>query len=280
VRLRLEGGVAVVTGAASGIGRATALNLAARGCHLALVDRNVEGLEETARTAAERGIRVTHHPMDVTDAALVASLPDRVVADHGKVTILLNAAGVALQGRFAELSVEEFRWLIEINFMAVVGLTKAFLPVLLRQDQAQIANISSIYGIIAPAEQTAYVASKFAVRGFSESLRHELEGTGIEITVIHPGGIRTGIATSARIAAAADQEAAKASRRAFAEAFLTFPPERAAAAIVRAIERRQKRLLIGADARAAALLQWLAPVRYWQVLKLRYGAYLSRPDLR
>jgi len=277
VRLRLEGGVAVVTGAASGIGRATALHLASRGCHLALVDRNAAGLEETARTAAERGIRVTQHPMDVTDATAVASLPDRVVADHGKVTILLNAAGVALQGRFSELSVEEFRWLIEINFMALVGLTKAFLPVLLRQDQAQIANISSIYGIIAPAEQTAYVASKFAVRGFSESLRHELEGTGIEITVIHPGGIRTGIATSARIAAAADQEAAKASRRAFAEAFLTFPPEQAAAAIVRAIERRQKRLLIGADARAAAVLQWLVPVRYWQVLKLRYGAYLSRP---
>jgi len=276
VRLRLEGGVAVVTGAASGIGRATALHLAARGCHLALVDRNAAGLEETARTAAERGIRVTQYPMDVTDATAVASLPDLVVADHGKVTILLNAAGVALQGRFSELSVEEFRWLIEINFMAVVGLTKAFLPVLLRQDQAQIANISSIYGIIAPAEQTAYVASKFAVRGFSESLRHELEGTGIEITVIHPGGIRTGIATSARIAAAADQEAAKASRRAFAEAFLTFPPEQAAAAIVRAIERRQKRLLIGADARAAAVLQWLAPVRYWAILKLRYAAYLSR----
>jgi len=223
---------------------------------------------------------VTQHPMDVTDAAAVTSLPDRVVADHGKVTILLNAAGVALQGRFAELSAEEFRWLIEINFMALVGVTRAFLPVLLRQDQAQIANISSIYGIIAPAEQTAYVASKFAVRGFSESLRHELEGTGIEITVVHPGGIRTGIATSARIAAAADQEAAQASRRAFADAFLKLPPEQAAAAIVRAIERRQKRLLIGADARAAALLQWLAPVRYWQVLKLRYGAYLSRPDLR
>jgi short-subunit dehydrogenase len=277
MRLRLESGVAVVTGAASGIGRATALNLAARGCHLALVDRNAEGLEETARAAVGAGVRVTQHPMDVTDAAAVTSLPGRVVADHGKVTILLNAAGVALQGRFAELSAEEFRWLIEINFMAVVGLTRAFLPVLLRQGQAQIANISSIYGIIAPAEQTAYVASKFAVRGFSESLRHELEGTGIEITVIHPGGIRTGIATSARIAAAADQAAAKASRQAFADAFLTFPPERAAAAIVRAIERRQKRLLIGADARAAALLQWLVPVRYWQVLKLRYGAYLSRP---
>jgi short-subunit dehydrogenase len=170
---------------------------------------------------------------------------------------------------------EEFRWLVEINFLALVGVTKAFLPVLLRQDQAQIANISSIYGIIAPADQTAYVASKFAVRGFSESLRHELEGTGIGVTVIHPGGVRTGIATSARIAAAADQEVARASRQAFADAFLRLPPEQAAAAIVRAIERRQKRLLIGMDARAAALLQSILPVRYWRIIRLRYAAYLS-----
>jgi short-subunit dehydrogenase len=269
----LVDGVAVVTGAASGIGQATAVALAHRNCHLALVDRNADGLEETAAVIGT-AVRVTRHPLDVTDRAAVAALPAQVVAAHGRVTVLLNGAGVALLGRFEEVDLDEFHWLVEINFLALVGVTKAFLPVLLREPHAQIANISSIYGIIAPAEQTAYVASKFAVRGFSEALRHELDGTGVGVTVIHPGGVRTGIATSARIAAGADQEATRASRQRFTEAFLRLPPEAAADAIVRAIARRQKRLLIGADARAAAFVQWLMPVRYWGIVKRRYAAYL------
>jgi short-subunit dehydrogenase len=277
----LADGVAVVTGAASGIGRATAIALARRGCHLALVDRNAAGLQETA-AAIGTAVRVTCHAIDVTDRAAVAALPEQVAAAHGRVTVLLNGAGVALLGRFEEVDLDEFRWLVEINFLALVGVTKAFLPIMLREPRAQIANVSSIYGIIAPAEQTAYVASKFAVRGFSESLRHELEGTGVGVTVIHPGGVRTGIATSARIAAGADQAATRESRQRFTDGFLRLPPEAAAAAIVRAIERRQKRLLIGVDARAAAFVQWLLPVRYWKIVKMRYAAYLigRRPPPR
>jgi short-subunit dehydrogenase len=273
VTLPLRDAVAVVTGAASGIGHATALVLAGRGCHLALVDRNAEGLEATAAEARGRGVRVTTYHLDVTDAAAVAALPGQVLADHGKVTVLVNNAGVGLVGRFEELTLEEFRWLVEINFLAVVALTKAFLPLLARQERAQIANLSSLYGIVAPAEQTAYVAAKFAVRGFSESLRHELEGTSVGVTVIHPGGVRTNIATGSRIAAAADSQSARAARQAWHDAMLTKPPEQAAAAIVRAIERRQPRLLIGADAHAAVFLQWLMPVRYWQVMKLAYARF-------
>lgn len=273
--LPLRDAVAVVTGAASGIGRATSLLLAERGTHLALADRNAEGLAATAGVARQAGVRVSAHHLDLADAAAVARLPEAVLGEHGKVTILVNNAGVALMGRLEELSLDEFRWLVEINFLAVVGMTKAFLPELLRQPQAQIANLSSLYGIIAPAEQTAYVSAKFAVRGFSEALRHELEGTGVGVTVVHPGGFNTGISVDSRIAASIDGPESRARREAWSRAFLTRPPELAAAAIVRAIEHRKPRLVIGADAHAAVFLQRLMPVRYWRVLRLAYAKFLA-----
>lgn len=267
MRLDLKDGVAVVTGAASGIGRATALALAGRGCHLALADRDLAGLEQTVATARATGVRVSSHGFDVAEQAAVAGFPAEVLAHHGRVSVLVNNAGVALLGRFEELSIEEFRWLIEINFLAVVGLTKVFLPFLRRERAAQIVNVSSIFGIVAPEAETAYAASKFAVRGFSESLRHELAGSAIGVTVVHPGGIRTGIATSARVAAGTDRAAAVRLAEAATEKLLRMPPERAAAAIVGAIERRAPRLLIGADAWAVAWLQRIAPVRYWSLMK-------------
>lgn len=266
MRLELTGGVAVITGAAAGIGRATALELARRGCHLALADRDAARLAEVAALARMHGVQVSEHPLDVADAAAVAALPAQVLAAHGRVTLLINNAGVALAGSFAEVTLEEFRWLIEINFLGAVALTKAFLPTLLRQEHAQIVNISSVFGIIAPAHQVAYAAAKFALRGFSEALRHELAGTSVRVTVVHPGGVRTSIATSARVAAAADANAAAADAAAFT-ALLRTPPEAAAAAIVRAAERRAGRLLIGPDARLIDLVQRLLPVRYWGVLQ-------------
>lgn len=270
----LAGEVAVVTGAAGGIGRAAAQEFARRGCHLALVDRNAAGLGDTADLVRRSGVTVTEHAMDVADAAAVARLPGQVVGAHGRASVLLNNAGVALVGRFDELTMDEYRWLVEVNFLGVVATTRALLPVLQAQPRAQIANVSSVYGIIAPAGQTAYAASKFAVRGFSESLRHELRGTSVGVTVVHPGGIRTAIATGARVAAAADPVAAAEQTRRYTDAFLRTPPERAGAAIVRAIERRQPRLLIGTDARLAALLQRLLPVRYWEVIRLKYREFL------
>ena len=267
--LDLQGGVAVVTGAASGIGRATALSFARRGCALALVDRDATGLAEAAREAQALGVTVSEHTLDVADAEAVAALPRVVLDAHGRVTVLVNAAGVSLVGRFEALTMDEVRWLFEINVMGLIGLTHAFLPILQREPAAHIVNLSSLFGIIAPAEQTAYAASKFAVRGFSEALRHELEGTSVGVTVVHPGGVATAIARSARVAAGASPEAAARGAR-FEAAFLTTPPARVGEAIAKAVERRAPRLLVARDARAGAALQRLLPVRYWRVLRRRF----------
>ena len=274
--LDLQHGVALITGAGSGIGRATALTLAARGCALALVDRNAAGLADTAAQAQTHPVRVSQYVLDVADSAALEALPAQVLAAHGRLTVLLNNAGVALAGTFEQLSLAEFRWLIEINFLAAVTLTKACLPSLLQQPQAQIVNVSSIFGIIAPAGQTAYAASKFAVRGFSEALRHELAGTPVGVTVVHPGGVKTGIALNARVAAAADAPQAAQAAADFT-ARLRTTPEQAAAQIVRAIERRADRLLIGGDAWLLAAVQRVWPVTYWGVVQRLFAAARSAP---
>ena len=201
-------GVALVTGAASGIGRALALGLAARGAHLALVDRNASGLEAVAAQARQRGVRVSTHPFDLSKQEDIVALVSDVIAQHGRVTLLINNAGVALGGRFEEVSLEEFEWLMSINFHAVAALTKACLPYLLREDGAHLVNVSSVFGLVAPEGQTAYSASKFAVRGFTEALRHELEGR-LSVSVVHPGGVKTNIALGARVAATVDPVRAK-----------------------------------------------------------------------
>ena len=261
----LRGGVAVLTGAASGIGAALAVDLARRGMHLALVDVNATGLEATATQARAAGVTVSTHALDVADHAGVAALPDAVLAVHGRVTVLVNNAGVALGGRFEQVAAEDFDWLMAINFGGTVRLTRAFLPMLAREPAAQLVNVSSIFGIIAPPGQTAYVASKFAVRGFSESLRHELEmsGSRIGVTLVHPGGVRTAISTNARLARnldAAEVEREKASWR----SLLVLAPEKAAEVIATGIERRTPRVLVGNDAKGAAIVQRLFPVTYWK----------------
>jgi NAD(P)-dependent dehydrogenase (short-subunit alcohol dehydrogenase family) len=259
----LKGGVAVVTGAASGIGAALAPALAAKGCDLAICDVNDVGLARTAEAARAHGVKVSVHVLDVANAEACADLPAQVLAEHGKVTVLVNNAGVALFGRFDEMTLDDFEWVMGINFFGVVRLTKAFLPHLKEQPAAHIANVSSIFGVIAPPGQTAYCASKFGVRGFSEALRHELAGSNITLTVIHPGGVATNIASSARIAQAADPGDPEKRRERMAR-FLSKPPAEAADDIVRAIETRAPKLLIGDDARRMEFLQRLFPVSYWR----------------
>ncbi|TXM88765.1 SDR family NAD(P)-dependent oxidoreductase, partial [Methylobacterium sp. WL116] len=197
----LENRTALITGAASGIGRALAVGLAARGCNLALADRNVAGLEETERLIATNRVRISRHPLDVADRDAIAALPAAVEAAHGGLDVLINNAGVALGGTFEDVTEADFEWLFEINFWGVVRMTRAFLPLLRAQPEARIVNLSSLYGLIAPPGQTAYSASKFAVRGFSQALRHELAGTAIGVTVVHPGGVATSVADSARLPA-------------------------------------------------------------------------------
>lgn len=257
--------VAVLTGAGSGIGRALALALAQRGCHLALADVNAAALAETAELARAHGIRVSEHPLDVANRASVAALPQAVVAQHGQVDLLINNAGVALGGNFDQVKTEDFDWLMAINFDAVVCMTRAFLPLLKQRPAARIVNISSLFGLITPAGQTAYCASKFAVRGFSNALRLELQGGPVGVTVVHPGGVATSIATSARAPEGVDA-AEHARKLKQAEKLLRMPPPKAAEIILNGIERDKPRVVVGNDARIVSWLERLMPVNYWRLL--------------
>jgi NAD(P)-dependent dehydrogenase (short-subunit alcohol dehydrogenase family) len=263
--MKLAGKTAVVTGAAGGIGRAISCSLARRGCHLALADVNEAGLAETAALAGTQGLRITTHGLDVADRQAIAAFPDVVSASHPGVDILVNNAGVAVGGAFDQVAEVDFDWLIDINFWGVVRMTRAFLPLLRASQGAQLVNISSLFGLIAPPGQTAYCASKFAVRGFSESLRHDLEGSRIGVTTVHPGGIATSIAKNARMSRIlSEAELAQAQER--FQRLLKMPPERAGEIIVKAIEKRRPRIIVGSDARFAALVERLFPVSYWRLL--------------
>jgi short-subunit dehydrogenase len=269
-RMRLEGRTAVVTGAGGGIGRAVAVSLARRRCNLALADINEAGMDGTAELARGYGVHVTRHRLDVADRAAVAGLPALVAAEHSGVNLLVNNAGVALGGTFEQVSEEDFEWLFDINFWGVVRMTRAFLPALRASGDARVVNLSSTYGLIAPPEQAAYAASKFAVRGFSEALRHELEGSCVGVTVVHPGGVATSIAENARVPAGVSPEEVER-RRERARKLLRLPPEVAGETIVRGVERRKARVLVGYDARAVSLLARVLPVSYWKVLARRVG---------
>lgn len=265
--MKLEGRTAVVTGAASGIGRGTALALAKRGCDLALADLNEDGLAESAALAEAQGATVSRHRLDVADRQAVAAFPEKVLAAHGRADLLFNNAGVAVGGTFEQVAEEDFDWLMEINFWGVVRMTRAFMPLLRSSDQARIVNISSIFGIIAPPGHTAYCASKFAVRAFSESLRRELEAEGarIGVTVVHPGGVNTSIGKNARPPRGINDLDLEAQQKRF-EKFLRMPPEQAGEIIVSGVERERPRVVVGNDARFMAVLERLAPISYWKIL--------------
>src|SRR5262245_14668489 len=256
---------AVVTGAGSGIGRAIAQSLARRNCHLALADVSEPGLADTLQLLGGSGIRVSCHKLDVADRAAAAALPQAVMAQHERVDLLFNNAGVALAGTFEQISESDFDWLFEINFGAVVRLTRAFMPHLKASDDARIVNVSGLFGLISPPGQTAYSASKFAVRGFSNALRLELAGTNVGVTVVHPGGVATKIAENAR-RPAGTTNAEVAEQLEKARRLLTMPPAEAGEIIVQAVERRAPRVIVGRDARMMALVERLMPVSYWTLL--------------
>lgn len=264
----LASGVAVVTGAGSGIGRGLARQLAVAGSALALVDNDAGGLEQTAASLAERGVQLSTHIADVSDESAMQALAQEILARHGRVTLLINNAGVALHGWFEEISLDDLRWLMDINFWGVVYGVKYFLPLLKKEQRAHIVNISSVFGIVAPAGQSAYAASKFAVRGFTEALRHELEGTPVFVSCVYPGGIRTPIAKRGRLGAntppaSRDEAVARFDR------LTPTMPDAAAARILQGVERREPRILIGRDARGIDILQRLRPATYWRTLARR-----------
>lgn len=261
----LSSGVAVVTGAGSGIGRALAQRLAVAGSALAIADIDEAGLQQTAQSLAKSIAPVTTHVVDVAKEESVKSFATDVTVRHGRLTLLINNAGVALHGDFEEISLDDLRWLMEINFWGAVYGVKYFLPMLKREPRAHIVNLSSVFGLIAPAGQAAYSASKFALRGFTEALWHELAPTHVCVSCVHPGGIRTPIAEHARLGAATPAGRREESIARFKKLART-SPEKAAAMILRGVERREPRILIGLDAYQIDVLQRLRPATYWKLL--------------
>src|SRR5579872_5744569 len=268
----IPGSAVAITGAASGIGRALAIELAARGVDLALADRDEAGLQATAAEIGKASQRkVSLHRVDVGDPEAIATFARDAISAHPALNIVINNAGVALLGQFHEIDQAQMEWLFNINFWGVVHATRAFLPQLSSQPASHIVNISSIFGILAPPGQTAYAAAKFAVRGFSESLRHELqlEGSPVRLSVVHPGGVKTNIARHSRMGnAITDNERRVQSIERF-DAIAQTSAEDAALRIIKGIERNEPRILIGNDARFMDFLQRFRPATYWNVMARR-----------
>jgi len=266
MRYRFPDGTAVVTGAASGIGAALALGLARRGSHLVLVDRDAERLSEVAYALRIQHphVRVETVVTDLADRDATDRLGARLAAEHPETTLLVNNAGVALAGRSDQVSLEECNWGLDVNCRGVVTLTHHLWPVRRSHDGAHLANVSSALGLVAPAGHSAYASSKFAVRAFTDVLRDELRGE-VGVTCVHPGGIATRIAATARLGSGVDPTRGAADLERFGRR-LTIPPGRAAESILRGIERRRARVLIGGTARVLDVLARVAPASYQKVL--------------
>ena len=263
--------VAAITGAASGIGRALSLGLACRGCHLALSDIDQEGLDESVRQATGLGVRVTSQVVDVAKREAVYAWADRVAKEHGRVNLICNNAGVALGCTVEKMSYGDLEWLMGVNFWGVVHGTKAFLPYLKETRDGHIVNISSVFGLAGIPSQSAYNAAKFAVRGFTESLREELDmlDYGVSASSVHPGGIKTSIARSGRM----DEQSMRDlgigaegidTRERFEKNFIT-SPEKAAEVILNGVLQNDRRILIGPDARVFDWMVRLLPSAYQRV---------------
>jgi len=264
-----NGRVAAITGAGSGIGRALALNLAQRGAHLALSDIDEVGLAETVGLCEGFSVKVTSQRLDVADRSAMYAWADKVVEDHGKVNLIFNNAGVAVGATIESMSYEDFEWLMSINFWGVVYGTKAFLPHLKTAGEGHIINLSSVFGLISIPSQSAYNAAKFAVRGFTDALRMELEidGAGVSCTTIHPGGIKTNITRNGRFDESVTSMAGDRDHlnKSFDRAAFT-SPKKAARQILTAVERDRRRALIGPDAKVFDILSRLPAGLYQKVL--------------
>jgi len=253
---QLRGAVTVVTGAGSGIGRALAQELAGAGAQLALADINGAALEQTLALLGSTSARA--YQVDVADPSAVEQFAFQVRQDFGRVSLLINNAGVALYGTFTEISLADMEWLFKINFWGVVHGCKSFLPLLQQESDAHIVNVSSVFGLFGPPGHAAYASSKFAVRGFTEVLRQELKAANIKVSCVHPAGIKTAIADNAKIGQGATPQNAALLRERFKKLAPTSPTD-AARTILKGILRNQPRILIGADAYRIDVLQRLAP---------------------
>ncbi len=263
----LAGRVAAITGGGSGIGRALALQLATKGCRIAIADVDGSALAETRSKLEDAGAACSTHVVDVADREAVESFAAEVVQQHGAAHIVINNAGVTLIETAENMSYDDFEWIMNINFWGVVYGTKSFLPYLRQVEEAHIVNVSSLFGLMALPLQSSYNASKFAVRGFTEALKMELAATRIGVSCVHPGGIKTNITKHSKIGAGALDVSREQLHSDFEKAAMT-TPEKAAAAIIGGIEKNRRRILIGIDAKA---LDWVArhfPGSYEKLLRL------------
>src|ERR1700761_7586796 len=268
----IPGAAAAITGAASGIGRALAIEFAARGADLALADRDEAGLQAVAAEIAKASQRkVSLHRVDVGSSEEIATFAREAIAAHPSLNIVINNAGVALLGQFHEIDQAQMDWLFNINFWGVVHSTRAFLPHLASQPAAHIVNVSSIFGIIPPPGQTAYSSAKFAVRGFSESLRHELQmaKSPVRLSVVHPGGIKTNIVRNSRAGSGVIDNERRVQTIERFDAIAQTSAKDAALRIIKGIEKNEPRILIGGDARFMDILQRFRPGTYWNVMAKR-----------
>ena len=260
--------VAAITGAGSGIGQQLAVLLAKQGCHLALSDVNEQGLLKTLELIKDMGVRATLDKVNVANLEEVRAWAEKVEQDHGSINMIFNNAGVALGSTVEGASYDELEWIVGINFWGVVYGTKEFLPRIKKTGDGHVVNISSLFGLTAQPTQSAYNATKFAVRGFTESLRQELdiENCGVSALCVHPGGIRTNIANAAKMndSLRALGMSPEKSARSFNK-LLRCPPEEAARQILEAIQKDKRRLLIGNDAKAIDLIQRILPTGYQKV---------------
>lgn len=271
----LQSKVAVVTGAGSGIGRALALNLADEGCDLAIADINAENLQDTAELLDKKNCRYSLHSVDVADRKNYPNFVTAVINKHHHVDLIINNAGVSHTDTVEDSTYEDFDWIMGINFWGMVYGSKEFLPHLKQRPEAHIVNLSSVFGIIAVPTQATYNATKFGIRGFTEALRQELRPTPIKVTCVHPGGIRTNIVRNSRTYKGPDGlEIDQKMMEKLFDRITPTSPDKAAKTIIKGIKKNKRRVLIGTDAKIIAIMQWLLPTRYEDILGV--GVSLSR----
>jgi NAD(P)-dependent dehydrogenase (short-subunit alcohol dehydrogenase family) len=254
----LKNKVTAITGAGSGIGRMLAVHLAAESCHLAISDVNETGLKETEKLIG-KGVKISTHIVDVSRQDQVVRFAKEAEAHHGGIDIIINNAGVALGDFLETVPIEDFEWLMGINFWGVVYGTMAFLPYLRKRPEGHIVNISSINGIVSNPNNGPYSASKYAVRGYTETLIQEMKGTNIGVSCVHPGGIKTNIAKNTKVNKTYYSISSKQAAELYDKEVFRTTAEKAARVIINGIKRNQQRVMVGNDAKILDLFMRLFP---------------------